>query len=76
LGENSSNPDGEAQPLSGIGSVAAGGRYDKLVGMFSTHNTEGKKEKGKANRDVPCAGISFGIERLFTIMEMKSVGAR
>ena len=53
---------------SGIGSIAAGGRYDKLVGMFSTHNSKGKKEK-----NVPCAGISFGIERLFTIMEAKLV---
>jgi len=46
--------------------------------MFSTHydGKKEKKEKGKSNRDVPCAGISFGIERLFTIMEMKSVGDR
>jgi histidyl-tRNA synthetase len=50
----------------GIGSIAAGGRYDKLVGLFPTHN--GKKEKS-----VPCAGISIGIERLFTIIEAKSV---
>jgi len=47
-----------------LGSVAAGGRYDKLVGMFMSG-------KGK-NADVPCVGVSFGIERLFTIMEMKS----
>ena len=43
-----------------VGSVAGGGRYDKLVGMFSA-------EKKKA--DVPCVGVSIGIERLFSIME-------
>ena len=42
-----------------VGSVAGGGRYDKLVGMFA--------EKKKA--DVPCVGVSIGIERLFSIME-------
>eukprot|EP00095_Tigriopus_kingsejongensis_P004386 maker-scaffold1072_size64607-snap-gene-0.17 protein:Tk04386 transcript:maker-scaffold1072_size64607-snap-gene-0.17-mRNA-1 annotation:"histidine--trna cytoplasmic-like" len=41
-----------------VGSVAGGGRYDKLVGMFDS-----KK------RDVPCVGVSIGIERLFSIME-------
>ena len=41
-----------------MGSVAGGGRYDKLVGMFDP-----KK------RDVPCVGVSIGIERLFSIME-------
>jgi len=43
-----------------VGSVAGGGRYDKLVGMFDP-----KK------RDVPCVGVSIGIERLFAIMEAK-----
>merc|ERR1712066_865412 len=41
-----------------VGSVAGGGRCDKLVGMFDP-----KK------RDVPCVGVSIGIERLFSIME-------
>ncbi len=45
----------------GVGSVAGGGRYDKLVGMFDA--------KG---RDVPCVGVSIGIERIFSIMEMKA----
>jgi histidyl-tRNA synthetase len=45
--------------------VAAGGRYDKLVGMFL--ESAGKKKP----EDVPCVGVSFGIERLFSIMEMK-----
>lgn len=43
-----------------VGTVAAGGRYDGLVGMFDP-----KK------RTVPCVGLSFGIERLFTIQEQK-----
>ena len=41
-----------------VGSVAAGGRYDSLVGMFDP--------KGKA---VPCVGFSIGIERIFSILE-------
>eukprot|EP00898_Chlorokybus_atmophyticus_P006253 jgi/Chlat1/6629/Chrsp482S06115 len=43
---------GESQ----VGSIAAGGRYDTLVGMFS-------------GKQVPCVGVSFGIERVFSIME-------
>ena len=42
-----------------VGSIAAGGRYDNLVGMFS-----GKK--------TPCVGVSIGIERVFAIMERKA----
>jgi histidyl-tRNA synthetase len=34
-----------------VGSIAAGGRYDNLVGMFS-------------RRDIPCVGVSFGIDRI------------
>ena len=45
----------------GVGSVAGGGRYDGLVGMF---DNKGKK--------VPCVGVSIGIERLFSIMESKA----
>ncbi|RUS85550.1 hypothetical protein EGW08_006693, partial [Elysia chlorotica] len=45
----------------GVGSIAGGGRYDELVGMF-----DGK------GRKVPCVGISIGIERLFSIMEAKA----
>ncbi|KAL4859038.1 Histidine--tRNA ligase [Chlorella vulgaris] len=39
-----------------VGSIAAGGRYDKLVGMFS-------------GKEVPAVGVSIGIERVFAIME-------
>ena len=44
-----------------VGSVAGGGRYDDLVGMFD--------QKG---RKVPCVGVSFGIERIFAIHEQKA----
>ncbi|XP_059165012.1 histidine--tRNA ligase, cytoplasmic-like isoform X3 [Physella acuta] len=49
----------------GVGSVAGGGRYDGLVGMF-----DGK------GRKVPCVGVSIGIERLFSIMEAKALAAQ
>ena len=42
----------------GVGSVAAGGRYDGLVGMFS-------------GRPIPCVGISFGIDRIISIMKAR-----
>uniref|UniRef100_A0A8H7KAW4 Class II Histidinyl-tRNA synthetase (HisRS)-like catalytic core domain-containing protein n=1 Tax=Bionectria ochroleuca TaxID=29856 RepID=A0A8H7KAW4_BIOOC len=38
-----------------VGSIAAGGRYDGLVGMY-----------GK--QPVPCVGISFGVDRIFTLL--------
>lgn len=44
-----------------IGSIAAGGRYDNLIGMFD--------EKGKS---VPCCGISIGIERILLILNEKN----
>lgn len=44
---------------SGVGTVAAGGRYDGLVNMFD------KKQ------NVPCVGLSIGVERLFAVMEAK-----
>ncbi|KAF5618485.1 histidine-tRNA ligase mitochondrial [Fusarium tjaetaba] len=39
-----------------VGSVAAGGRYDNLVGRY-----------GK--QTVPCVGLSFGVDRVFTILD-------
>lgn len=45
-----------------VGSVAGGGRYDELVGMFAG---------GKGKSKVPCVGVSLGIERLFAIIERK-----
>ncbi|KAM0748219.1 histidyl-tRNA synthetase [Meredithblackwellia eburnea MCA 4105] len=41
----------------GVGSIAAGGRYDELVGMFSSNGSK-----------IPCVGISFGVERLFSLL--------
>lgn len=49
--------DGTSQ----VGSIAAGGRYDSLVGMFSASGVQ-----------TPCVGVSIGIERVFTIMEKKA----
>ncbi|SCV71229.1 BQ2448_2817 [Microbotryum intermedium] len=46
----------------GVGSIAAGGRYDELVGMFSG---------GGASGAIPCVGISFGVERLFSLLLAK-----
>lgn len=49
-----------------VGSIAAGGRYDELVGMFSS--SQRSKKKGGKRTDVPCVGISFGVERIFSII--------
>ncbi|KAK1968923.1 histidyl-tRNA synthetase [Colletotrichum sublineola] len=51
--------DRSDDPSVGVGSVAAGGRYDNLVGMFS----------GKTQ--IPCVGVSFGIERIFSITKAR-----
>ena len=51
--------DRSNDPTVGVGSVAAGGRYDELVGMFS----------GKAQ--IPCVGISFGVDRIFSITKAR-----
>lgn len=50
----------DASEYVGIGSVAGGGRYDNLVGMFSNGKT------------VPCVGTSLGVERLFSIVKARS----
>ncbi|XP_043285977.1 histidine--tRNA ligase, cytoplasmic isoform X1 [Venturia canescens] len=43
-----------------VGSVAGGGRYDNLVGMFDS-----KK------KTVPCVGVSLGVERIFSVLESR-----
>ena len=53
---------GEEEEVVAVGSVAGGGRYDNLVGMFDPKN-----------KKVPCVGVSIGIERLFAIMEQKAL---
>jgi len=48
----------------GLGSIAAGGRYDNLVGMFlSAASGDGKK-----TASIPCVGISMGLDRIFAIL--------
>ncbi|CAH1991326.1 unnamed protein product [Acanthoscelides obtectus] len=48
-----------------VGSVAGGGRYDNLAGMFDP--------KG---RQVPCVGVSIGVERLFAVMEARKAAEK
>ena len=48
----------------GVGSIAAGGRYDNLVKMFSGDNAP----------QTPCVGVSMGVERIFRIMEENLAG--
>ncbi|XP_006891211.1 PREDICTED: probable histidine--tRNA ligase, mitochondrial isoform X2 [Elephantulus edwardii] len=59
------SPDQAAEKPLSLGTVAAGGRYDDLVGMF---DPKGHK--------VPCVGLSIGVERIFSIVEqrMKAFG--
>lgn len=53
------NHVGEAEESSSVGSIAGGGRYDNLVGMFD------KK------KSIPCVGVSIGVERIFSVLEAK-----
>ncbi|KAI9852453.1 MAG: Cytoplasmic and mitochondrial histidine tRNA synthetase [Vezdaea acicularis] len=53
--------DRSSDPSIGVGSIAAGGRYDNLVGMFS----------GKAQ--IPCVGISFGVDRIFSLTKSREL---
>jgi histidyl-tRNA synthetase len=43
-----------------IGSLAGGGRFDKMIGLF-------------LGRDIPATGISFGIERLIEVMKEREM---
>lgn len=53
------NEDEDASEYVGVGSIAAGGRYDNLVGMFSN------------GKSIPCVGISFGVERIFSTVKAR-----
>ncbi len=44
----------------GIGSIAGGGRYDKLIGIFS-------------GKEIPATGISLGIERIIEVMKERKM---
>jgi histidyl-tRNA synthetase len=48
---------GDASSGSGLGSIAAGGRYDNLVATLG------------AGRSIPCVGVSIGVERLLDLLE-------
>jgi histidyl-tRNA synthetase len=56
-------PTGLPEGIS-VGSIAAGGRYDNLVGMFSAPGSI-----------TPCVGVSVGLERVFAVMEAKAAAA-
>jgi histidyl-tRNA synthetase len=58
-GQNLDEDDRSNDPSVGVGSVAAGGRYDNLVGMFSS------------KAQIPCVGISFGVDRIFSITKAR-----
>lgn len=47
----------------GIGSLAGGGRYDRMIGLF-------------LGKEIPATGISFGIERIAEVMGEKKVEER
>ncbi|XP_068085982.1 histidine--tRNA ligase, cytoplasmic isoform X1 [Anabrus simplex] len=57
LGEEKNDASGEGV---GVGSIAGGGRYDNLVGMFDPRH-----------KNVPCVGVSIGVERVFSVLEAK-----
>lgn len=53
----------------GVGSIAAGGRYDNLVGsLLAAASGDAKKSVG-----IPCVGVSIGLDRIFAILWPKWV---
>ncbi|KAG6380621.1 histidyl-tRNA synthetase [Boletus reticuloceps] len=48
----------------GVGSIAAGGRYDNLVGAF----TSAAAGEGKKGAQCPCIGVSIGLDRIFALV--------
>jgi len=60
--------DGEDEEIDesqvGVGSIAAGGRYDNLVGMF----TAAAQAEGKKAPQMPCVGVSIGMDRIFALL--------
>jgi histidyl-tRNA synthetase len=45
--------------------IAAGGRYDQLIGQLT-----------RGQYQIPCVGVSFGIDRLLVAMEAKEKALR
>lgn len=58
------NEDGVDESAVGVGSIAAGGRYDNLVGMFA-------EAAGSKRSNVPCVGVSIGVERVYAILNAR-----
>ncbi|CAG8459099.1 11095_t:CDS:10 [Diversispora eburnea] len=58
---NQNSKDFDYESTVGVGSIAAGGRYDNLVGMFASN------KKG----NIPCVGASIGVERVLSILLQK-----
>jgi len=63
----------------GVGSIAAGGRYDGLVGAFlagaagvDPNSKEGKKAM-RPGGGTPCVGVSIGMDRVFALVWPKWV---
>lgn len=65
LKKKAKDKDEDASEYVGVGSIAAGGRYDNLVNMFA-------EASGKKSVKIPCVGISFGVERLFSIIKQRT----
>ncbi|XP_040172540.1 histidine--tRNA ligase, cytoplasmic isoform X1 [Anopheles arabiensis] len=63
VGGGGAGGGGSADEEITVGSVAGGGRYDNLVGMFNPKR-----------KQVPCVGVSIGVERLFSILEARAGG--
>jgi len=55
------DPEDDISELVGMGSICGGGRYDDLVGRFAGES-----------KQIPCVGMSVGIERVFAILKAKN----
>lgn len=64
LKKKAKKPEEDASEFVGVGSIAAGGRYDELVNMFAAAT-------GKKNVSIPCVGVSFGVERIFSLIKAR-----
>lgn len=53
------SPEVGDDPAGTIGSVAGGGRYDTLIGMF--HGS-----------DIPAVGFTVGVERIFAVLQRRA----
>ncbi|KAK0185165.1 hypothetical protein F5146DRAFT_1071660 [Armillaria mellea] len=58
----------------GVGSIAAGGRYDNLVGQFASAAASESKSSKKSAASTPCIGVSIGMDRIFALLWPKWVG--